>query len=524
MTIFYVGCVRGLNPAKAGFFYGERIVNLKERIAHYIDQEADKLGQRHHFYHNALHIENERKRSRSSTPNNLKKAVKPPHWFNDRKFDPFYVKKRAKTIAHSIAKKIEDRTYEPFEPSKNKVAKASGGYREVAVYQIPDAAISTLFYHRLLAKNKHRFSSFSYAYRNDRNVHFAIQDISVELSQNSRLFVAEFDFSKFFDTISHQYLFEQFDKNGFFISDEERYVIRSFLKNRAEGIPQGTSISLFLANLSCWELDKRLEKEGLQFARYADDTIIWSVDYVKITKAFDIMANFSKKVGVALNKKKSEGISMLCPKDMPSEFNRTKENVDFLGYSISVDNVSIKESSVIKIKREISYILYKHLIQPLKSTHLKALKIPANDQDKALLSAICEIRRYLYGNLSEDMINAYLSGRSNRMFFKGIMSFYPLIDDEGQLKALDGWLVNAVFKAVQKRSKLLVSHKLPRTHSFPFNVSRQNLLKQCNRTKVHGKKLLKVPSFLTIYKAMQKGLVELGVAGVTDSKANTYNY
>ncbi|WP_219623274.1 hypothetical protein, partial [Vibrio parahaemolyticus] len=71
----------------------------------------------------------------------------------------------AKTIAYSIAKKIESQTYEPFEPSKNKVAKSSGGYREVAMYQIPDAAISTFFYHRLLSKNKHRFSSFSYAYR-----------------------------------------------------------------------------------------------------------------------------------------------------------------------------------------------------------------------------------------------------------------------------------------------------------------------------------------------------------------------
>ncbi|MCV5707074.1 hypothetical protein OFN27_28300, partial [Escherichia coli] len=90
-----------------------------------------------------------------------------------------------------------------------------------------------------------------------------------------------------------------------------------------------------------------------------------------------------------------------------------------------------------KIKREISYILYKHLIQPLKSSPLKALKIPANNKDEALLSAICEIRRYMYGNLSEDMLSAYINGRSNRIFFKGIMSFYPLINDEEQMRSLD---------------------------------------------------------------------------------------
>lgn len=499
-------------------------MELHERITWYIENEAEKLTQRHHAYHNALYVENERKRSRSSSPTNLQRVAKPPQWGKDKKFDPFYVKKHAKTIAYSIAKKIEEKSYEPFSPAKNDIAKSSGGYREVAVYQIPDAAISTMFYHRLLKKNKHRFSSFSYAYRDDRNVHFAIQDIAVELSLSSRLFVAEFDFSKFFDTISHSYLFEQFDKNGFFISAEEQSVIKSFLKGRDEGIPQGTSISLFLANLACWKLDKQLEKEGLQFARYADDTIIWSQDYTKITKALDIMTSFSKEVGVALNPHKSEGISLLCPNEMRSEFYKTKECVEFLGYSISVDKVSIKAASVIKMKREISYILYKHLLQPLKSTPLKALKIPANNKDEALLSAICEVRRYMYGNLSESMLEAYLTGRSSRIFFKGIMSFYPLVNDEQQMTSLDGWLVNAIFKAVQKRSKLLASHHQPRRHSFPFNASRKNLLKGCNRSKVNGKRLLKFPSFLTIYRAMQKGLVEEGISGITDTNVNSYNY
>ncbi|WP_407217456.1 reverse transcriptase domain-containing protein [Enterobacter hormaechei] len=499
-------------------------MELYEKIAWYIEKEAEKLALRHHSYHNSLHVENERKRQRSTSPSNLKVVAKPPHWSKDKKFDPFYVKKHAKTIAYSIAKKIKSQTYEPFEPAKNNVAKPSGGYREVAIYQIPDAAVSTFFYHRLLSKNKHRFSSFSYAYRDDRNVHFAIQDISVELSQSSRLFVAEFDFSKFFDAISHQYLFEQFEKNGFFISQEERSVIKAFLKGRDKGIPQGTSISLFLANLACWKLDKQLEKEGLQFARYADDTIVWSQDYTKITKALDIISCFSKEVGVALNAEKSDGISILCPNSMKSEFHKSKDKVDFLGYSISNDKVSIKDSSVKKIKREISYILYKHLIQPLKTSPLKALKIPANNKDEALLSAVCEIRRYMYGNLSEDMISAYLNGRSNRIFFKGVMSFYPLINDEIQMKALDGWLVNSIFKAVQHRSVLLVSHHQPRVHVFPFNVSRRELLKTCNQMRINKMKLLKFPSFLTIYKAMQKGLVEVGIAGVTDSKANTYHY
>jgi len=499
-------------------------MDLKLSIFEAITNEAKKLSNKHHAFHNSLYIENNRKKERSKNPNNLKTLSKPPHWAVDKKFDPFYVNKHAKAIAHSIYKKIESETYEPFSVTTNKIAKSSGGYRDVSIYQIPDAAISTLFYRRLLSKNKHRFSSFSYAYRDDRNVHFAIQDIAVELSLNTRVFVAEFDFSKFFDTISHAYLLEQFSQNGFFISKEEKYIVKAFLKGRDKGIPQGTSISLFLANLACWKLDKLLEKEGLQFARYADDTIVWSQDYTKITKAFDIITSFSKDVGVALNQEKSQGISILSAKGIPSEFSKNKEFVEFLGYSISVDKISIKDSSVVNIKREISYILYKHLIQPLMYTPLRALKIPANGKDEALLSAICEIRRYLYGNLSEDMISAYINGRSNRIFFKGIMSFYPLINDITQLKSLDGWLVNAVFKAVQKRSRLLTNHKQPRNHMFPFNATSKELLMGCKSTRVNRMKLLKIPSFLTIYHAMKRGLDEYGVVGITNPNANFYNY
>jgi hypothetical protein len=338
------------------------------------------------------------------------------------------------------------------------------------------------------------------------------------------VFVAEFDFSKFFDSIDHDYLFAQFDKNGFLISDQEDKVIRSFLGNRGVGIPQGTSISLFLANLVCWRLDKGLEQAGLKFARYADDTVIWSHDYQKISLAYDIINDFSKDAGIAINAKKSDGISLLCRKDMPSEIVSRKEEIEFLGYSVSVDHVSIKKSSVNKIKRQITYILYKHLIQPLRGSKLVAIKIPSNDKDSHLLSAIMEIRRYLYGNLTDQMIANYLNGSSNRIFFKGIMSFYPLINNEEQLKGLDGWLITAIFKAIRIRAKLLKKWRFNRDHNFPFNVARKDMANTFKKRRIHGKKLLQIPSFFTIYQALKKGVTDLGVEGVMNPSSGNYDY
>jgi retron-type reverse transcriptase len=500
-------------------------MTLEQQVLECIELECKKLMLRYHNYHNSLHLSIKRKQAR--TLNKIDKIVKKPsHWSIDKKFNPFYVFKKRKKIARSISLKIESGSYVPNAPFEKKISKSLGGHRLLSIYQIPDAAVSKMLYNRLLDKNRHRFSSFSYAYRNDRNVHFAIQDISVELRQKSRLFVAEFDFSKFFDSINHSYLYSQFDANSFLITDIEKQLIESFLKNRAKGIPQGSSISLFLANLVCWQLDKNLERAGLQFARYADDTVIWSSDYQKINHAFDLMFQFAKEASVKVNLKKSDGISMLCHKDMPVEFTNRKESVDFLGYSISVEAVSIKQKSVKRIKREISYILYANLIKPLQAggrPHRSYL--PDKGRDPALLAAISQIRRFLYGDLTEEMIARFLNGNSKRIFFKGIMSFYPLLTNVDQLSELDGWLKNAIYKAVRLRGKLLRSGWKMVLNRFPFYVERSSmLLEYKSQRNNEGKRVLQIPSFRKIHEAIQKGIIDDGVEKVMNKASNQYDY
>lgn len=402
-------------------------------------------------------------------------------------------------------------SYSPNIPINREIKKTNGGFRQISVYQIPDAAVSTLFYKILLRKNRHRFSGSSYAYRDDRNAHFAIQDIAIDLKEVPRVFVAEYDFSKFFDSISHAYLFAQFKENGFSISSREEHVIEQFLRLHQKGVPQGTSISLFLANLVCWRLDKQLEKAGLRFARYADDTVIWSSDYSKIAAVVDIMANFSLETEVAINAEKSKGIRILCRDDMSAELYHRTNHIEFLGYSIGIDKVGIKKTSVLKIKRQINYILYQNLLQPLNGLQLKAVTIPSAGMDENLISALSSIRRYLYGNLSDDYIRRYLAGSSGRVFYKGVMSYYPLLTDKEQMQELDGWLVNQVWKAVRKRDSLLTKWNYSRRYMFPFNVHRSDFTKVLRSKKVFGKKLYSIPSFVVIYLALQKAVSEDGL-------------
>lgn len=493
-----------------------------ETIENAIKDEASKLINRYEAYHNNLHLEWVRTTKRTGL-RPAKTVLKPSYWSDDCKFDPFYCRSKAKSIARSIAKSIKNGTYRPHAPHEKEIPKSSGGFRKLRIYQVPDAAVSRILYGRLLAKNKHRFSSFSYAYRDDRNVHYAIQDIFVDLLRDSRTFIAEFDFSDFFGNIKHDHLLGELDQHGLLLSEQDKQLIRSFLERLGKGIPQGTSVSLFLANIACLRLDKEFERLGVKFARYADDTVICTPSYEAACRAVDALIKFSNESGVPINFKKSSGIHLLASAAHSTEI-RSKPSFDFLGYAISNDRLSIKGASVIKIKKEVSYLLYRNLIQPLRGSTLRGISIPSGSKDEALLTAMMQVRRYLCGGLYKAQLRSFSQGKLGQLRFKGAMSFYPLVTDVAQLKQLDGWLVATVSRALKLRAKLLAKHGFTRHKNFPFSVPQNDLAKAFDRFRIHGKPLIEMPSFVLVQQAMQRGMREHGISYVMNSRSNSYSY
>ena len=163
----------------------------------------------------------------------------------------------------------------------------------------------------------------------------AIQYASTELRGIPRAFIAEYDFSKFFDNISHDYLWRVISDQNFLLTPTEEAVVRailaapslpagSYVKSggppRDRGVPQGTSVSLFLANIAAWELDRALERLGVSFVRYADDTLIWSADYAQTCRAAEALHVMSERIGAPLNFKKSGGIRLLTASGLPPNF------------------------------------------------------------------------------------------------------------------------------------------------------------------------------------------------------------
>jgi RNA-directed DNA polymerase len=456
------------------------------RIEQEIEREAKRLILAQERRHR-LHAEEQvRLRRRSLNPYQLAPSKPPPWWAVAPGFNPYTVRSRRRHVAHSVQSKLESLEYVPRRPVERRIPKLDGGDRPVNVYQVADSAVSKMIFESLLRKNLPMMSARSYAYRKDLTAQDAVRYIRSAFHARKRMYVAEYDFSKYFDNISHDHLAEVLEH--FFVSSVERTVIDGFLTTpaahadaysqeggtrRLKGIPQGTSISLFLANAAAWRMDRALEDHGVGFVRYADDTLIWSTDYGRLVGAVDILETHAQAMDVPINFVKSNGIRLLVADGVKSEI-VPASSVEYLGYSIRLGSIGLKEANEKKIKRRVQQLIFETLLrEPMAGTQDPARLAAHLDMDYAV--AIARLKRYLYGDLSEREVRRYQSHGAPMRRFKGMMAAFPLLDDDRSLRALDAWLLSRLWLAMRKRQALLKTQlgvdELPPPHGLsPYEL------------------------------------------------------
>ncbi len=254
-------------------------------------------------------------------------AIKPrTKTFSHRHFDPIYCKRNANFLAKTIWYKVQLGTYSPTPALQFFKDKPGGGKREIMQFTFPDAALAAVLNARLTNRNLKKQSGNSFAYRPDRSVFDALLKIKSAI-RPQRNFVLQVDFEKYFDTIPHSYIKSLLQKSEFILASRiEKTTIFSFLnhrfakrvdysggvfKRRTVGTPQGSSISLTLANLANHPLDCDLEAINGQFARYADDSVVVLYSYEDAIRAYDAFISHCEKSGLKINKSKSPGIRIL---------------------------------------------------------------------------------------------------------------------------------------------------------------------------------------------------------------------
>lgn len=500
--------------------------------------EATKQLKDFERYAKRVHDENARRKRRSTANPRMLTIDRPAIWALDRGFDPFYVRARADSISHSVTDALRNGYYTPHRPAGFRVPKADGSQRLVSAFPIVDELISNRLYRSLLEKNRPRFSARSYAYRSDLSAHDALMHIQYELAQEQRVFVAEYDFSKFFDRISHNHIWQTIDEMGLIRTRLEDRLLHVFLtapaayetrqqklqaaEPRTEGVPQGSSISLLLANIAAVPLDRALERLDVGFVRYADDTLVWSRDYAAICEAVQILHAESDRIGSPINLEKSNGVRILVPPGTRQvEFSSTT-NIEYLGHSIGLRSLTMKPSVVAKIKNHVQNLLFSNLIrEPLSATQ-ESQRIRGG-LDRDYITFVWQLRRYLYGPLSEQQVRRFQNGQIPPMSFEGLMSFFPLVDDDEVLLDLDQWVSTQTWLAVRKRSRLLQSMLAGATPKV-WGFSREELIGYRDISTSTGSAIdLRLPSVRRIAGVVRKAIQIYG-SGVVGNGARLYMY
>ena len=182
----------------------------------------------------------------------------------------------------AIREQLLSGTYQPQPVKRVEIPKPDGGVRKLGIQTVLDRFIQQAVMQVLQRKWDRTFSEHSYGFRPGRSAQQAVEAAQKYIAAGYRWCV-DLDLEKFFDRVSHDKLMARIATK---VSDKRVLkLIRSFLTAGVmenglvspvdEGTPPGGPLSPLLSNIVLDELDRELERRGLPFSRYADDSNIY---------------------------------------------------------------------------------------------------------------------------------------------------------------------------------------------------------------------------------------------------------